>query len=63
MPAAGSDEGLQALRSVLREVCISAGLERKTTALLVRGARSLERQAWESVCQLMSEGECVGEEI
>ena len=59
VPVTAHEWDPQALRGVLREVCISAGVERRTTALLVGGARLLGRQGWESVLQLMSEGVCM----
>ena len=59
MPATVQEGDHQALRTVLREVCVSAGLERRTTALLVGRAQLLGKRDWESVLRLMSEGVCV----
>ena len=45
----------KALRSQLREVCISAAVEEQATVLLVAGA-SFSTPGWNDVCSIMSHG-------
>ena len=51
-----SSADYQWLKGLLRDMCISAGLESRHTVLLVSGAACCSEQGWDNVCQLMNEG-------
>ena len=45
------------LKPILREVCMTAGLEKRKVVLLIDAYHVKEADQWHSVLELMSEGE------
>ena len=48
----------KSLKSTLRDVCMSSGLEKRTVVLLIDSYYVMETDQWHSLLQLMNEGKC-----